>query len=120
MPDNGNDPPLGEEQRKLYFEAFKHLTTLNAATTLILLAIYREGMVVSVLQVLFPMSGFGVSLLLSLLGMYQTTAKEHIEARGHRILLSEYGYLTWSLYAFALGVLGVLLVELWQSLSDLT
>jgi hypothetical protein len=107
--DNGNNP-LQEEQRKLYFEAFKHLTTINVAAALVLLAIYREGAVWSVLQVLFPMAGFGISLFLSLCGVYQTTAKEDIVARGYR-MRSEYNILTWSIGVFLLGLGGALVVE---------
>jgi hypothetical protein len=110
--DKGNKPPVVEEQRKLYFEVFKHLTTLNVAAALVLLAIYREGGTLSEPQILLPMGGFGASLCLSLLGMYQTTAKEDIEARGYRIRWSEYAHLTWTLLAFALGILGALVVEI--------
>jgi hypothetical protein len=111
---NGRDEGCEEKTRDRYFEAFKHMTTLNTAGALVLLAIYREGAAV-IVQVFLSMAGFGISLLLSLYGMYLTTAKEDIEAKGYRVRWSEYALLAWALRVFFLGVGAALIIETFRS-----
>lgn len=68
----------GLEKVKLRFEFFKHLTTLNVASAVILLAVYRDRAVnpaVDSLQITVSLVGsmlmFSVSLLMSLGCMHQ-------------------------------------------------
>jgi hypothetical protein len=108
------------ERRKLYFEAYKHMTTLNTASALILLAIYREASsLIPSVEFLFPMAGIGISLALSLVGMYDTAAKEDIEDRGKRARLVGHRGLEWSLLTFCLGVILALGVEAINSIMIL-
>ncbi len=63
-----NEERLSHELRDKYFEAFKHLTTLNVATSIAMLAIYEPWPDNPALLVL-PLLLFGLSLLAALSGM---------------------------------------------------
>jgi hypothetical protein len=62
------DEHLPTELLDKYFEFFKHLTTLNVATAIILLAI-SQARPAGLALVLVPLLAFGVSLLAALSGM---------------------------------------------------
>ena len=59
---------LTEAQEKLYFEYYKHLSTLDAAGAVFLLAIYRElGIVAS--RIAVTLTTFAISLIIAGFGL---------------------------------------------------
>lgn len=78
-----DDPRV--EQRKLYFEAFKHMTTLNTAAALVVLTIHRDAPLS--LLTLCAISGFSLSLVTSLYGMIHIPQKDFGE-KGIEVLHS--------------------------------
>jgi hypothetical protein len=113
-----------EEQRrqellKLYFEFFKHLTTLGVAAAVVLLALYREGIAEREL-VAFSLMMFGLASFIAVCGMLMTVARFRAGKAGGRafsmllslvFVLFSYGLLvfivqatntpTWVLYVVA-------------------
>ncbi len=94
------------EALKLYFEFFKHLTTLNTAAALVMLAIFRE-MEAPLVSTLTAVILLGLSLLVSLLGMAVVVRSvERAEERSaHRclrlaLLLFAFVYFAIALWAF--------------------
>jgi hypothetical protein len=71
-----------EETLKLYFKCFKHLTTLNTATALVVLAIYRDTSLSDL-----AISAFSVSLITSLYGILSIPQSKFIEGEGFSLSL---------------------------------
>jgi hypothetical protein len=69
---DGDEP---EEQRRqellmLYFESFKHFTTLAVAAAVVLLAVYGEGIADQTLLAI-ALGMFGLAVLFAVIGMSQ-------------------------------------------------
>lgn len=116
-----------EEQRrqellKLYFEFFKHFTTLGAAAGVVLLALYRAG-IGEQEMLAYPLVMFGLAAVAAAFGMSVVLIRFRSgEAAGRG--LSGAMYLVASLFAGGLllfldGVLGIPGWVLWVSLAGL-
>ena len=70
--DRDGGPDL--EATKLFFEFYKHFTTLSTAVALIVLALFRE-LNLATGSAIVGISTLGISLLLSSIGMFITIAK---------------------------------------------
>ena len=73
-----------EEQRrqealKLYFEYFKHLTTLSVAGAVVMLAIYREG-IAEQAGLSTSMGLFGLAVFIAVFGMLLVLSRFRFEA----------------------------------------
>ncbi len=66
--------PGAEEFAKMEFELFKHLTTLSAAVTVAVLAVYRE-IVVDQLLLVLTLLAFAGAAVLALVGMLEVTGR---------------------------------------------
>lgn len=67
-----------QERLKLYFECFKHLTTLNTGAALVVLALYR-GIAITDLSLLAILA-FGISLITSLYGAIRIPQRGFLES----------------------------------------
>lgn len=104
-----NNEERRREVLKLYFEFFKHLTTLSAATALVLLAVFRE-MGVSPVTTLASVAVLGVSLLVSFIGMAVTV--NHVETAKAGFVAR---WLMLAIFVFACSFFVVALVRFWQT-----
>ena len=68
MARDGDDEDRGLEATKLFFESYKHFTTLSTAVALIALALFRE-LDLTTGSAIVCVSTLGITLLLSLIGM---------------------------------------------------
>jgi hypothetical protein len=68
---------LRQESIKLYFECFKHLTTLNTATALVVLALHRDTPLSSLAAT--AILAFSVSLITSLYAMVRIPGSAFVE-----------------------------------------
>jgi hypothetical protein len=71
MADDEREEHQRQETLKLYFDYFKHMTTIGAAATVVLLAVYREG-VGERLWVTGTLVLFGTAVVAALFGMFMT------------------------------------------------
>jgi hypothetical protein len=105
------DPEDGRrEALKAHLEIFKHVATLDTATAVVLLTIYREGLVESIVLAM-SLGALGVSLIASLYGMGDCAAllrreKGRAEGRPRYVYLAlssplfVAGLVTFAIYAF--------------------
>ncbi len=92
-------PDSDWEALKLYFEFFKHFTTLTTAVGLILIALFR-GLDLSTNTVVFGVGCLGVTLLLSLVGMLLMVMKAAHPEAGYKV---RPGYPTFLLATFTVS-----------------
>jgi hypothetical protein len=75
-----------QELLKLYFEFFKHFTTLGAAAAVALLAVYREGVAERRLLA-FSLVLFGLAVVIAVLGMVSILGRFR---RGHPVRRTDF------------------------------
>jgi hypothetical protein len=89
------------ETLKLYFEFFKHFTTLSTAIGLIELALFRE-LDLSVKAAIFGIGSMGATVLLSLIGMLLMVVRPVHEEHG--LFGVRPGYWTFVLATFVVSL----------------
>jgi hypothetical protein len=105
-----------EELLKLYFEFFKHFTTLSVAAVVVLLAVYRE-VAAERLRLLLSLGHFGVAVILAVFGI--AAAMSHFrmgkEAGQLNLVLARLVavFFGGGLSSFILPVLGVPIYLYW-------
>jgi hypothetical protein len=67
-----------QEELKLFFEYFKHLTTLSVAVAVVILAIYREG-IAKEAALYVTLALFGFAVLIAVFGMLLALAQFRLE-----------------------------------------
>jgi hypothetical protein len=90
-----------EDQAKLLFEFCKHLSTLDVATALAILAIYREAAVESYV-VWIALVLFGASLVLCVILMFWIAGGTR-----HRLFVGFGSYFAGALYVLGVGAFGL-------------